>query len=290
MMKKRLLIGFLSFMMTLGITTQAFAEGGTYEVKEAEMTIDIPEEFVVFEHIVDEFDPNLELINSTKAELEDVFKKGNIYLNAVMVPPDNEIVVTLNEYAGSQDIFNFNYFTDKEMEAIGSKLVNDAQNNNNGVDYTGYDTYKTEQGSFIVLDLIQNSSDGQVYGKQYYTTVNGQAIYITLHSYVGEISEETAAMLKGIVDSVKFEEILEKPEASLMEKLTSAITIKTLAIGGGVVILGGIILIIIGLRKSKDEDDEEAFDEYEDYEEDNAEGYKEGKYKSEGYESDNISH
>ncbi len=261
-MKKRLLIGFLSFMMMFGITTQAFAQGGTFEIKEAEMTLDIPEEFVVFERIVDEFDPNLELINSTKAQLEEVFEQGNIYLNAVMVPPDNEIVVTLTENAGSQDIFNFKYFSEKEMDTLGSKLVNDAQENSNGVDYTGYETYKTDQGSFIVLDLIQNSSAGQVYGKQYYTIVNGQAIYITLHSYSGEISEDTSEMFKGIIDSVKFEEILEKPSEGLIEKITGMITIKTLAIAGGAVVVIAIILIIVGLRKNHDDEDEEAFDKY----------------------------
>lgn len=283
-MKKRLLIGFLSFIMMFGITTQAFAEGGTFEIKEAEMTLDIPEEFAVFERIVDEFDPNLELINSTKAQLEEVFQKGNIYLNAVMVPPDNEIVVTLTEYAGSQDIFNFKYFSDKEMDTLGSKLVNDAQTNNNGVDYTGYETYKTDQASFIVLDLVQNSSAGQVYGKQYYTIVNGQAIYITLHSYVGEISQDTSGMLKGIIDSVKFEEILEKPSEGFMEKITGMITIKTLAIAGGAVILIAIILIIVGLRKRHD-DDEEAFDEYDEDDEYEYE-YEEVEVDHEEYHED----
>ena len=266
-MKKRLLIGFLSFMMMFGITTQAFAEEGTYEIKEAKMTLDIPEEFMVFERVVDEFDPNLELINSSKEDLEKVFENGNIYLNAVMVPSDNEIVVTLTEYAGSQDIFNFKYFKDKEMDTLGSKLISDAQSNSNGVEYTGYETYKNDQASFIVLDLIQNSSEGQVYGKQYYTIVNGQAIYITLHSYVGEISADTSEMFKGIIDSVKFEEILEKPSEGFMEKLTGMITLKTLVIGGVVVVLGGIILIVIGLRRRND-DDEEACDEYdEEYDE-----------------------
>lgn len=275
-MKKRILIGFLSFMMMFGITTQVFAEGGTYEIKEAKMTLDIPEEFLVFERVVDEFDPNLELINSSKEDLEEVFKKGNIYLNAVMVPSDHEIVVTLTEYAGSQDIFNFKYFTDKEMDTLGSKLVSDAKSNSNGIEYTGYETYKNDQGSFIVLDLIQNSSAGQVYGKQYYTIVNGQAIYITLHSYVGEISEDASAMFKGVVDSVKFEEILEKPSEGFMTKVTGMITLKTLVIAGVVVILGGIILIIIGLKRRNKDDDEEAYDEYdEEYEEEYNEEYDE---------------
>lgn len=308
-MRKKLLVGLLSAMMLFGITAQAFAEDGTFEIKEAEMKVVIPEEFVVFERIVDEFDPNLELINSSKEQLEKVFENGNIFLNAVMVPPDNEIVVTLTENAGSQEIFNFNYFKDKELETIASNLVANAQGNSGEVDYTGYETYKTDQASFIVLNLEQNSNAGQVYGKQYYTTVNGQAIYITLYSYVGEISAETEDMLKGIINSVTFEEIKDKPteDITLMERLTEMITLKTLVIGGVVVVGAGIILIIFGLRKGKDEyeDDEEAYDEYEDgqdgYEDDakeEAEDKKHGhqdnesfeKYKyTRGYEGDKSS-
>lgn len=294
-MRKKLLGGFLSFMMIFGITSQAFAEGGTFEIKEAKMEIDIPEEFIVFERIVDEFDPNLEIINSSKAQLEEVFENGNIYLNAVMVPPDNEIVVTLSENIGSQNIFNFNSFSEKELDTIASNLVANTEGNSGDVEYTGYDTYKTDMASFIVLNLIQNSDTGQVYGKQYYTTVNGQAVYVTLYSYVGEISQETDDMFKGIINSLSFEEIKDKPieEVSVTEKLTGILNIKTLIIGGVVVVATGIILIIIGLRTGKDEyeDDEEAYDRYDEdaydeYDEENYDEYENNEEEDDDEQED----
>ena len=267
-MKKRILIGFLCLMTIFGITTQAFAEEGTYEIKEAGITMDIPEEFVVFERIVDEFDPNLELINSSKKQLEQVFKQGNIYLNAVMVPPQCEIVVTLTEDAESQEIFNFNSFKEKELDTLGKNLISGAQGSNGGTEYTDYETYKTDQASFIVLDLIQDSSAGKVYGKQFYTIVNGQVIYITLHSYEGEITSEQGSMIKGVVDSIKFQQIEEKVKEGFMENLMDKISLNTILIGVGIVVLGGIVLIIIAVKRSSGYDeDEEAYDEYGDDEE-----------------------
>ena len=256
-MKKRILIGFLCLMIIFGIT------------------MDIPEEFLVFERIVDEFDPNLELINSSKKQLEQVFQQGNIYLNAVMVPPQCEIVVTLTEDAESQEIFNFNSFKDKELDTLGKNLISGAQGTNGGIEYTGYEVYKTDQASFIVLDLIQDSSAGKVYGKQFYTIVNGQVIYITLHSYEGEITSEQGSMIKGVIDSIKFQEIKEKVKEGFVENLMDKISLNTIFIGAGIVVLGGIVLIFIAVKRSSgydedEEDDEEAVDEYEDdnYEQD----------------------
>lgn len=280
-MGKKITRIFLGLMMIFLFKSEALAAENTYEIKEAEMTLKIPEEFIVFQRIVSEFDPNLELINSSKEKLEDVFKKGNIYLNAVMVPTDYEIVVTLTENANSQELFNFTYFSDKELDNLGSKLINDAKIESSDIQYRGYETYKTDKECFLVFDLVQSTLDKEVYGKQYYTIVNGQVIYITLHSYVGEIGEDKAQMLKSIVDSMEFKEIKEKPEEDFFTKLQKKLSLEFLLTLGAVATVGGIILIVVALRKSSEdyeEDyDEEAIDIYEeDYGKDIEEDYQEG--------------
>lgn len=261
-MRKKLLVVFLGLLIMFGTTVQAFAEDKSFEIKEAGMTIDLSEEFIVFERVVDEFDKNLELIGSNKKDLEEVFKKGNIYLNGVMIPPDYEIVLTLTEYAGSQEIFDFNSLSKSKLDTLGKQLSSNKDKGETGVTYTGYDTYKQKQAQFIVLDMYQENQAGKVYGKQYYTIINGQAINITLHSYTGEIPQEKLDLVKNAVDSIKFNEVKEKSGEGAMAKVMDVVSMKILLIIGALVIFGTITLIIIGVkRKHKRDYDEEAFDE-----------------------------
>ncbi|GEM_PF-1538542 len=273
-MRKKLLIGFLCLMMMFGTTVQVFAEDKSYEVKEAEMTIDISDEFIVFGRIVDEFDENLELIGSSKKELENVFKKGNIYLNAVMIPPEYEIVLTLAEYEGSQDIFDFNLFSESELDTLGKQLSS-GSTEESGITYTGYETYKQNQAQFIVFDLYQESASGKVYGKQYYTIINGQAINITMHSYTGELPAEKLEVLKNTVDSINFKEVREKPRDGVMSNPMLNASVKMILIVVALVLFGGITLIILAVKRKHGRDyedndyDEEAMDKIEedDYDE-----------------------
>lgn len=280
-MRRRILLCFLCFMLVFGVGSQCFAEDGNYEIKEAGMTLKVPEDFIVFERIVDEFDPNLELINSSKEKMEDMFNQGNIYLNGIMIPPNYELVVTLTEYAGSQDIFDFNYFTDKELDAMAKKLTEENVPRDTGITYTGYDIYKQNQAAFLVFDIIQENSSGQVYGKQYYTIINGQAINITLHGYNGEIPAGEASMLKGIVDSAYFKEVKVKPDSDNVEDLIKNVPVKAILIIGGIVIIVGITLIIVFLKRRHRYSGEEAYDEDdEEYEEDDDE-YEENEFEEE---------
>lgn len=261
-MKKRILLCFLCIMLIFGVGVEVFAENGTYEIKEADMTLDISDEFVVFGRIVDEFDENLELIGSSKKELEEVFKKGNIYLNAVMIPTEYEIVLTLTEYEGSQDIFDFNLFSESELDVLGKQLSTSSPEES-GATYTGYETYKQNQAQFIVFDLYQENASGKVYGKQYYTIINGQAINITMHSYTGELPAEKLDLLRSTIDSISFDEVKAKPKEAIMSNIMLNASMKIILIVVALVIFGGITLIILAIKRKRNRDDDDD-DYYED--------------------------
>lgn len=262
-MKKKILIVVLTFLMIFNTCLYALAEDKSYEIKEAGITLSIPEEWVVFERIVDEFDENLELVNSSKEKLEEIFKERDIYLNAIMLPQNYEIVVNLNEFKGSQEIFDFNTFSEKELNILGKKLLEDNFPEETGVAYSGYEIYNHSQAKFIVFDIIKNVDGQEIYGKQYYTIINGQALYITLYSYIGEIEEDKANEINNIVNTIKFEEVKEKPKAGFFSQETFLNIGVKLVLGSiALLIFGSITLLVVWIKKrSSKKSDEEYFED-----------------------------
>lgn len=58
---------------------------------------------------------------------------------------------------------------------------------------------------FVVYDISQPFGETTAYSREYYTWVNNQALYVTLHNYSGEpVSVEQDRLLRSIVETVKF--------------------------------------------------------------------------------------
>lgn len=60
---------------------------------------------------------------------------------------------------------------------------------------------------FVVYDISQPFGETTAYSREYYTWVDNQALYITLHNYSGEpVNVEQDRLLRSIVETVKFPE------------------------------------------------------------------------------------
>lgn len=227
----------------------------TVTVPELDVTLTLPEEMVGFTRELDEDDENLAALGLTADALLSEFETKHIYFNGISYEPLHEIVVTMTEDEGLNQIFDFNQYSDKEMNEMAEMLVDSDETKQSGINYSFVEVYQQNQAKFVVFDINQLMSGMTVYGRQYYTVINGQAINVTVQSYEGEVTEEMKTELKGIVDSLAFGEVKENPnkKVSLTGKspLNTIITGVFLVIGAAVVI--GIVAAVIkkGKKGSK---------------------------------------
>ena len=209
-MKK--IFAFTLILLVLFIAVFAYADDMvTYNLDALNMSIDVPAEWLTFTLDTDDSDPNLALLGIGADDLVADFESKSIYLNSLQTDPVVEIVVTMLAYDGSQDIFSFNRFSDSELESLGLEMVEGLEGETDA-DYTFTGTYNTDQAKFATYDLEQSYYGQTIYGHQFYTVINGQAINITMHSYDGPLSDEMRNLQYEIVDSVYFDTVLDIPE------------------------------------------------------------------------------
>lgn len=102
-----------------------------------------------------------------------------------------------------------------------------------GLTYTGYTLYKHKQAKFYVFDFTLNSQDGLVYGRQYMTVINGKMYNITLHSYSGQLTQQSRDMQKSVVDNTTFTVVKKKPGSFDWGSVAGS-ALRGALIGGGV--------------------------------------------------------
>ncbi len=170
----------------------------TWILDELGLSLEIPEEYVVFTRDLRDNDPNLNKYGMTKSEMDDVMRSRNIYLNAWDEDVSHEIVVTMID----SSIPDFSSLSDTALLALVSITVKPLEEA--GAIVKTYEVYQQKQTKFLKLLLDQYDGGEVVHTVQYYTTVAEKAINITMHYYSGEVDDYHEQVLRDIVDSVSF--------------------------------------------------------------------------------------
>ena len=196
MIKKRIIqIGItLVFLFSL-LPISAHAASSKYTIPELDLTISIPEEYDVFTLDMSSNDPLFWDYGTSKADIDAQFAAGNIYLNAVSTVRNEEIVVTMTD---DSLWTNFNGMGDTFLMVWASALANEYANY--GFTVTDYDVYLHDQLTF--LQIYFHDAEKTVYGLQFHTVSNEQAMNFTLRSYEGSISDSQRNTICAIVDSI----------------------------------------------------------------------------------------
>lgn len=199
-MKKRVAICVVALMcVTLIFSITAQATGTTtYNLDELGMSIDVLDDYGVFTRETPADNPNYAQYGFTKKSMDGLLKEKNIYLNAIKPDGSQEIVVTMID----SPLEDFNQFSDTTLSMLSSMWLDMAEDT--GITYIKSEIYRHKQVKFVKAYISQSFNDQPVYGLQYYTVCNGQAINITMHSYAGEITQTEETALKKMVDSADF--------------------------------------------------------------------------------------
>lgn len=192
---KFLLIVYLTFIMS----TLAFAtDTGLYQINELDMSIDIPNDYIVFTRDINANDPNLIAYGITKDSMISLMESGNIYLNAWDEDVNYEIIVTMVD----SPLGDFNQFSDTTISALLSGMASTYKEND--ITYIKSEIYQHSQAKFLKIYISQPYNGSTAYGLQYYTVYANKAINITIQSYSGSIDSTKESILKGIVDTAHF--------------------------------------------------------------------------------------
>ena len=141
----------------------------------------------------------------------------------------------------SKSQWNLDLYEDSECEKLEDSLV----------ETLGKGGYENVEGSLVKQDGVKwlrfvwetSGEEGQRYGVQYYTAMNGQAITATFTSDQ-KLEAEELEEIDGIIASVHFAEIQERPAKSENDWTVRIIWISLL-------IVAGLVTYMITTRRQK---------------------------------------
>ena len=141
----------------------------------------------------------------------------------------------------SKSQWNLDLYEDSECEKLEDSLV----------ETLGKGGYENVEGSLVKQDGVKwlrfvwetSGEEGQRYGVQYYTAMNGQAITVAFTSGQ-KLEAEELEEIDGIIASVHFAEIQERPAKSENDWTVRIIWISLL-------IVAGLVTYMITTRRQK---------------------------------------
>lgn len=196
---------------------QSLALETAYQLEELEVSLSVPDDLYVLTRASS--DAAFEALGLSKEEMLQTFALRRIYLDAIWEGSMTELIITMSENSGTSALYQLNEQSPEKIEELALSFMRLAEdmlpipgnvNNPSGRDvfsrfwYTNYSVYTDAQVPFIVLEMRGEFDGAPLYGRQYYTVVNGRGVYLTLQSFDGEISQAHATQLLQIVDSCQF--------------------------------------------------------------------------------------
>ena len=245
-MKKVLISVVLIILLIMGCS-RVYAE----RFESLGMNITLPtKEYYNLKAAVDTNDAKIEfytaMMGTTKASLAEEYAANSVLYNGINSNLANEIFIKSSETKLSKSIFHLNLASDNQREKLETELKDSAKAQ--GLSISTQESYTHGEIEFIYQ--VMTKGDLTVY--QYCTIVNGQSIIISLNSSDSSAKKE---VIKEIVDSISFDELLEKPV-----EITSYILI------GITAILVGMVLVLMYMAFFSKKNDRDEYDDEQDEE------------------------
>lgn len=201
---KKIAAYLTAILLLFSALSVAAAGAGTYYLREPGLHITVPEGYYVFTRDVDENDPDLwEMDLFSAGEMKDMLEADNAYLAAFS--PDVSYNVQVR--AVPSELSYFNSLGETLLMSLSDSW--DGMLDSYGLNILSKDLYRHPQTLFLRYFWTQEDRGSTVYGLQYYTVVNCQAISITLFSYAGPVTPAQEQLMLGMVESIRFEGMAE---------------------------------------------------------------------------------
>ena len=185
-------------------STNAFAAETTmYEVDNTGITISIPSSDYVITQNTPLTAPVFSFLGiSNPQSVIDQNMTNGILIDVVNPNFYYEIVIG----SPALDNVGFSSLSDFDQTTINQTIESmKSQFENNGIALLEYEICQDYAQPYLVLDISQQLQGQTLYSQEYYTIVNGTALYVTLHELSGsQVSADNIQTLKTVVSSVSF--------------------------------------------------------------------------------------
>ncbi|MGC3953849.1 MAG: hypothetical protein QM804_06290 [Propionicimonas sp.] len=248
---KRLGIALLATCwLLLGAPHATAADLTDYTVEAANLKISVPTDLaVVTRDGIQSHAAELEELGLDLPGLLQLLQSSGGYLNAFATDASYEYMVIVIEPQTAQRVWNFGKLSDDLLKTMSAEIIKEVEKN--GYQASLEEIHRVGDVAYLVMSGAATAG-GDDY-RHYYTIVNGRMTSITMHSYVGPISDELTAEHRAVVDSTTFLSVVPDPNpeadpSTLPDRVQSIVT--WVVVGGGVVLLGIIVLIVVLVRRS----------------------------------------
>lgn len=242
---KRAAIFFIAMLLIFTATAKiAFAK--SYNFEDLDLTLEVPEDVFVLTKDTPSNDPlwGKAGITDVATELKNYEQMG---VQAVFVAEDGQSKVTLlkKESSENKEVFNFLSMTEEELNEYLTNLISD--------DSTEYkstiEKYSHKQTPFFRMEIKSLDEANPVNELIYGTIINGYSLTFDVYKNTGYITNEEE-LIKQLVDSVNFTNILDRPEAEELTTKEMVVLVFKLVFLVGIIVA---VIIYVKLRRKKEE-------------------------------------
>ncbi len=170
------------------------------------MNIELPKDYYNLKAGVNTNDTKIEfytaMLKTTKEDLSAEYKQNGVLYNGINSNLANEIYVTSTENKLTKSVFHLHLAKDNQITNVEDEIKSVAEAQ--GIEVSSQESYSKNEIKYIYS--VMTKSKTTIY--QYYTIVNGIGVTISLHTTDDSAKKED---IKKIVDSISFDELLEKP-------------------------------------------------------------------------------
>lgn len=240
---RKIAVALAAVLLLAALSVTAAAETWSMEG----ITLQVPDGMYKFDSSTPVNDPAWALagIGDPQTRLKD-YGEMNALVNYVSEDGKTSIQIMKKESTYTSQLYNLDLLPQEQEQSFLDDLIS-SQSDSITVEKS---YYPGKQVTFYRVEMNGETSDGQIHELLYGTIVNGFAFNIDLYNGANEITPEQEALVRDIVDSVEFDEILEKPETTVSQG-DIAMSIFLLAVLVAIVVVPLIYLPIKGKRDKK---------------------------------------
>lgn len=241
---KRLLC--LAAALLLAATPAAALSLKDYRYEDAALTMSLPdgEDWIVLASGTTPSQQVLDFFEADEETLMDALDQNNIRFEAVTTDRLKELIVVISRSADTRRTFHYTLADPEDLKEHAQTYVDeDFSESSPGLDYLSYELVPAG-------DLLYIRFEGEVKNEttdsrfiQYATICNGYMVNIALHSFDGEMSQQSTELIDSVAQSVRFDAILDKSQ--------DAQRYIDFAVFAGVLILAALSLVLIYRSQKK---------------------------------------
>lgn len=184
----------LSLIISVSLPVNAAAE--TLSIPDLDLSLTVPADYGILSRDMPANDPLLSEFGFTYTDVMDYFNEAGIYLNLIAPDYIDEILVT-KAVSYTNDLSELG---DNSIMAVLGPLLEDAYQEA-GAKVSSYDVYHSNNLTFLRIRFFVEKDS--VYGLQYHTAYNGNALNFTYRSYGSPLTPSEEEIIQDLVDSIE---------------------------------------------------------------------------------------